>query len=112
MSERTIAVTRFFAGSLMTHSFADEGIKRKKKVDRDCFPAFYSVVMKTIQIAEPEQPLPAYFRPKHFPKFAGISRSKGYELLNAGLIRTVKVDGIRLVSLASVNAYFESLETA
>lgn len=68
--------------------------------------------MRTIQIVEPEQVPPAYFRPKHFPKFAGISRSKGYELIDAGLIKAVKVGGVRLVSLASVNGYFKSLETA
>ncbi|MBW8487251.1 helix-turn-helix domain-containing protein [Actinomadura parmotrematis] len=42
-------------------------------------------------------------------KALAISRSKLYELLAAGAIRSVRVDGSRRVPLSALNAYIDSL---
>jgi hypothetical protein len=58
---------------------------------------------------------PEYLRPKDIPKFFGIGRSKAYELIAAGKVKSVSLrqrgqkHGTRLVSYDSLAAYLESL---
>jgi hypothetical protein len=63
------------------------------------------------------QPLqrPEWLRPKDIPKFFGIGRSKSYELIASGKVKSVSLrkrgqkHGTRLVSYDSLAAYLETL---
>jgi hypothetical protein len=58
---------------------------------------------------------PEWLRPKDIPKFFGIGRSKAYELISDGKVKSVSLrkrgqkHGTRLVSYDSLAAYLESL---
>ena len=58
---------------------------------------------------------PEWLRPKEIPKFFGIGRSKTYELISSGKVKSVSLrqrgqkHGTRLVSWDSLAAYLESL---
>lgn len=58
---------------------------------------------------------PEWLRPKQVPQFFGIGRSRLYELIAEGKIKTVSMrnrgakHGTRLVSYDSLSAYIESL---
>lgn len=60
-------------------------------------------------------PRPEWLRPKDIPKYFGIGRSKVYELIADGKVKSVSLrqrgqkHGTRLVSYDSLAAYFESL---
>jgi len=60
-------------------------------------------------------PRPEWLRPKDIPKYFGIGRSKSYELIAAGKVKSVSLrqrgqkHGTRLVSYDSLAAYLESL---
>ena len=61
------------------------------------------------------EPRPEWLRPKDVPKYFGIGRSKIYELIAAGRVKSVSLrkrgqkHGTRLVSYDSVAAFLESL---
>jgi hypothetical protein len=46
--------------------------------------------------------VPVWVRPKRASEIAGIGLTKIYELINDGRLVTKKVDGMRLVSVASI----------
>lgn len=58
---------------------------------------------------------PEWLRPKDIPKFFGIGRSKSYELIASGKVKSVSLrkrgqkHGTRLVSYDSLAAYLETL---
>lgn len=58
---------------------------------------------------------PEWLRPKDIPKFFGIGRSKTYELISDGKVKSVSLrkrgqkHGTRLVSFDSLAAYLDSL---
>jgi hypothetical protein len=58
---------------------------------------------------------PEWLRPKDIPKFFGIGRSKAYELISNGKVKSVSLrqrgqkNGTRLVSYDSLAAYLNSL---
>ncbi len=58
---------------------------------------------------------PEWLRPKDIPKFFGIGRSKSYELIAAGKVKSVSLrkrgqkHGTRLVSYDSLASYLETL---
>jgi len=58
---------------------------------------------------------PEWLRPKDIPKYFGIGRSKAYELIADGKVKSVSLrqrgqkHGTRLVSYDSLAAYLESL---
>lgn len=60
-------------------------------------------------------PRPEWLRPKEIPSYFGIGRSKIYELIAAGKVRSVSLrkrgqkHGTRLVSYDSLAAYLEML---
>lgn len=60
-------------------------------------------------------PRPEWLRPKDIPKFFGIGRTKVYELLATGKVKSVSLrnrgqkHGTRLISYDSLAAYLESL---
>lgn len=60
-------------------------------------------------------PRPEWLRPKDIPKYFGIGRSKIYELIAEGKVKSVSLrkrgqqHATRLVSYDSVTAYLESL---
>jgi hypothetical protein len=60
-------------------------------------------------------PRPEWLRPKDVPKYFGIGRSKTYELLATGKVKSVSLrkrgqkHGTRLISYDSLAAYLESL---
>lgn len=62
-------------------------------------------------------PRPEWLRPKDIPKFFGIGRSKIYELIAAGKVKSVSLrkrgqkHGTRLISYDSLAAYLESLDS-
>lgn len=41
-----------------------------------------------------------------------VSRSKVYELMSSGVLRSVRIDGTRLVRAADLHAYVEALRVA
>jgi len=51
-------------------------------------------------------------KPEEAAAALGIGRSKLYELLSAGRIPSVKVDGSRRIALADLEAFVESLRTS
>lgn len=61
------------------------------------------------------QPRPEWLRPNDVPKFFGIGRSKTYEILNTGKVKSISLrkrgqkHGTRLISYDSLAAYLESL---
>ena len=60
-------------------------------------------------------PKPEWIRPKDVPKYFGIGRSRLYDLLGGGKIKTVSLrqrgqkHGTRLISYDSIAAYLEAL---
>lgn len=58
---------------------------------------------------------PEWLRPKDIPKYFGIGRSKSYELIASGKVKSVSLrkrgqkHGTRLVSYDSLAAYLETL---
>jgi excisionase family DNA binding protein len=60
-------------------------------------------------------PRPEWLRPKEIPKYFGIGRSKSYELIASGKVKSVSLrkrgqkNGTRLISYDSLAAYLESL---
>jgi excisionase family DNA binding protein len=60
-------------------------------------------------------PRPEWLRPKEISKYFGIGRSKSYELIASGKVKSVSLRkrgqkyGTRLVSYDSLAAYLESL---
>jgi hypothetical protein len=60
---------------------------------------------------------PEWLRPKHIPKYFGIGRSKAYELIADGKIKSVSLrqrgqkHGTRLVSYDSLANYLESISS-
>jgi hypothetical protein len=58
-----------------------------------------------------------WFRPKEAKEFTGLSRSKLYELIRSGAIKSVSIKrkgavrGIRLIDRQSCLEFFESFET-
>ncbi len=60
-------------------------------------------------------PRPEWLRPKDIPKYFGIGRSKTYELIADGKVKSVSLrqrgqkHGTRLISYDSLAAYLESL---
>jgi hypothetical protein len=60
-------------------------------------------------------PRPEWLRPKDIPQFFGIGRSKAYELIADGKVKSVSLrkrgqkHGTRLVSYDSLSAYLDSL---
>jgi excisionase family DNA binding protein len=65
------------------------------------------------QAPKPERP--EWLRPKQVPHYFGVGRSKLYELIAEGKIKSVSMrtrgakHGTRLVSYDSLSAYLESL---
>lgn len=61
------------------------------------------------------EPRPEWLRPKEVPMHFGIGRSKFYEILATGKVKTVSLrkrgqkHGTRLVSYDSLSAYLESI---
>lgn len=51
--------------------------------------------------------VPIWVRPKQACEIAGIGLTKTYQLINDGRLVTKKVDGMRLVSVASIKALGE-----
>lgn len=58
---------------------------------------------------------PEWLRPKDIPKYFGVGRSKTYELIASGKVKSVSLrkrgqkHGTRLVSYDSLAAYLETL---
>ena len=42
----------------------------------------------------------------------GVSRAKVYELISAGRLRSVRIDGCRRVRVSDLEAYVDGLQTA
>jgi hypothetical protein len=61
------------------------------------------------------EPRPEWLRPKDIPKIFGLGRSKSYELIASGKVKSVSLrkrgqkHGTRLVSYDSLAAYLENL---
>lgn len=61
------------------------------------------------------QTRPEWLRPKDIPKYFGIGRSKAYELIASGKVKSVSLrergqkHGTRLVSYDSLAGYLETL---
>jgi hypothetical protein len=49
-----------------------------------------------------ESPKPLWVRPKKACQIGGFGLTKCYEMINHGLLSAIKVDGMRLVSVASI----------
>jgi hypothetical protein len=47
---------------------------------------------------------PVWVRPKRGAKMAGIGLTKFYDLMSRGVVENIKVDGIRLAKVASIEA--------
>jgi hypothetical protein len=54
--------------------------------------------------------VPFWVRPRQAAKMSGIGITKIYELLNAGRIESRRLDGARLISVASLLALGEAQE--
>lgn len=71
--------------------------------------------MNTPAITNTTTERPEWLRPKQVPAIFGIGRSKLYELISDGKIKTVSMrtrgakHGTRLVSYDSLKAYLDSL---
>ncbi len=67
------------------------------------------------QATKPERP--EWLRPKQVPHYFGVGRSKLYELIAEGKIKSVSMrargakHGTRLISFDSLSAYLEGLAT-
>lgn len=70
-----------------------------------------------MQPQSPKPERPEWLRPRQVPHYFGIGRSKLYELIFEGKIRTVSMrergakHGTRLVSYDSLSSYLDSLAT-
>lgn len=70
---------------------------------------------KTAGAAPQGELKPAWIRPKDVPKYFGVGRTRAYELIAEGKIKSVSLrkrgqrHGTRLISYDSVAAYLESL---
>ena len=71
---------------------------------------------KPIQsVGNPPAQRPEWLRPKHMPSFFGIGRTKTYELMLEGKIKSISLrkrgqkHGTRLISYDSVVTYLNSL---
>jgi hypothetical protein len=49
-----------------------------------------------------ESPKPFWVRPRKATQIGGFGLTKCYELINSGALETIKIDGMRLVSVASI----------
>ncbi len=52
------------------------------------------------------------YRIPEVASYLSVSRSKIYELLKTGVLRSVRIDGARLVRAADLRAYVDSLAPA
>lgn len=58
-----------------------------------------------------EEPVPALLlRPEEAARALGVSRSKVYELIRAGSLRSVKIDGSRRISATALAEFVTMLE--
>jgi hypothetical protein len=57
------------------------------------------------------QERPIWVRPKRAAELGGFGLTRCYELINNGILETVKVDGMRLVSVASIERLGQAQNT-
>jgi hypothetical protein len=55
-----------------------------------------------------EQADPIWVRPKKAAKIGGFGLTRCYELMNSGKLKSVRVDGMRLVSVESIRSLGEA----
>jgi hypothetical protein len=54
---------------------------------------------------------PAFIRTKTFAEYIGVSPSKAHEIVMAGRVKSVWLDGVRLIPVEEARAFAERLKS-
>jgi excisionase family DNA binding protein len=62
---------------------------------------------KRAAVVPPESDRPIWVRPKEAARLGGFGLTRCYELIDSGKLKSIKVGGMRLVSVASIESLGE-----